>query len=496
MAPSIIKVDHFIKSTRDSGYKNLSAALAELIDNSLESGAKKIEVKIQKLPCSQHEKFEIEIVDNGAGMTQVELSHALQFGGSTRFNSRTQFGRYGMGLPNSSLSQCRRVEVITWKTKKEVFHTFLDVDDVVRNKLSELTPPQRLENYTDQLKSKSGTIVTLKKCDRIAFKYLGSLFKQLHTELGRTFRNHIWEGVTIILGDQKVLPLDPLFIGEGINLQGGKTFGNELTYNIKIPATENKYSEVKVKFVELPVEKWASLSNDEKRKLGITKNAGVSILRAGREIDYGWYFMGEKRKENYDDWWRCEISFHPALDEVFGVTHTKQEIRETEFMKSILVPDIEQTARTLNQRVRLKFIDFKKDHPIVYAKNQLERTDGYLPSVKSSRNTQDTVRVSAKPGGMQYKIRVSDIESPHFFRVNQTRAALILTINDQHPFYTKIFRSLHERKVISPVEFLKVIEVLLFAAARSELMFKGKANQQFIDEFKGMWSSNLKTLIS
>jgi hypothetical protein len=55
--------------------------------------------------------------------------------------------------------------------------------------------------------------------------------------------------------------------------------------------------------------------------------------------------MGDKRKENYDDWWRCEISFSPDLDEMFGVTHTKQEIKQSEFMNNILVPDMEQTAR-------------------------------------------------------------------------------------------------------------------------------------------------------
>ncbi len=60
-------------------------------------------------------------------------------------------------------------------------------------------------------------------------------------------------------------------------------------------------------------------------------------MRAGREIDRGWYFMGGKRKENYDDWWRCEISFDPSLDELFGVTHSKQEIRPTEALTSILL---------------------------------------------------------------------------------------------------------------------------------------------------------------
>ena len=65
------------------------------------------------------------------------------------------------------------------------------------------------------------------------------------------------------------------------------------------------------------------MTNEEKRFFGITQNAGMSILRAGREIDFGWFFMGGKRKENYDNWWRAELSFDPALDELFGVTSYK-----------------------------------------------------------------------------------------------------------------------------------------------------------------------------
>lgn len=52
------------------------------------------------------------------------------------------------------------------------------------------------------------------------------------------------------------------------------------------------------------------------------KNIGVSILRAGRELDLdpGW-------ANGYDPverWWGVEIEFPPALDEVFGVPNNKQ----------------------------------------------------------------------------------------------------------------------------------------------------------------------------
>src|SRR5207245_1622928 len=112
-------------------------------------------------------------------------------------------------------------------------------------------------------------------------------------------------------------------------------------------------------FTELPVHAWHKLSNDEKRRIGISKGAGVSIVRAGREVDYGWFFMGSKHRENYDDWWRCEIMFDPVLDEAFGITHTKQQVRPLPHLIEALSPDIEAAARILNSRARKAHIAVK-----------------------------------------------------------------------------------------------------------------------------------------
>ena len=107
------------------------------------------------------------------------------------------------------------------------------------------------------------------------------------------------------------------------------------------------------------------------------------MIRGDREIDYGWFFMGDKRKENYDDWWRCEIKFHPDLDEAFGVTHTKQDIKETEYLKKLLVPHIEDIAHKLHYRVREQFIELKNTKLKFYSKAQLELTDPFLPVLPS-----------------------------------------------------------------------------------------------------------------
>src|SRR5262249_34700223 len=150
------------------------------------------------------------------------------------------------------------------------------------------------------------------------------------------------------------------------NLLGARQYGPTLKYEMRVPnnGSRTRSASVSVRFSELPIEKWHNLSNDEKRAYSISKGAGVSVLRGNREIDYGWFFMGAKRKENYDDWWRCEVQFDADLDELFGVTHTKQGIHPTEEILSILAPDVERIAHDIHSRVRSRFLKLKDDDAI------------------------------------------------------------------------------------------------------------------------------------
>jgi hypothetical protein len=497
MKTGLIQFQNFILATRDSGYKNTSSALAELVDNAIEARATRVEIQVKKADEQAGEQYELTVSDNGCGMSPAELDLALQFGGSSRFNSRKEYGRYGMGLPNSSFSQCRRVEVTTWTANDSCYHNYLDIDEIIEKKLTSLYQPKKVQHSGSLLNSRSGTIVHWRKCDRFSFKYLKSLQKHMQSELGRIFRYPLWRGVEIFVCGERVIPFDPLFIGQGLNLQGGEAFGDELVYQVKVPGDEGKVSQVKVRFVEIPVQLWAKLSNEEKKKQQIIKRAGVTVIRNEREIDYGWFFMGDKRKENYDDWWRCEIAFQPDLDELFGVTHTKQEIKQSENLSQILTPDLEQTAKTLNGRVRQKFIDLKKSEPIVHSRQMLERTDVYLPGLKTGvegTNSADEFIKNYK--GLAYEMIIRSHSGDRFFEVTTANDKIQLCINSDHPFYHRWFKPLSEKKINSSTEFIKLLEILIFAAARSEASFKGSAEEEAILKFKSEWSANIKTFMS
>src|SRR5262249_53104537 len=110
--------------------------------------------------------------------------------------------------------------------------------------------------------------------------------------------------------------------------------------------------------------------------------------RGKREVDFGWFFMGAKRRENYDDWWRCEIRFNPDLDDAFGITHTKQQIRPKEYLIEALQPIIEDTAKALNSRVRQKHLNLKTERTSVEAENLATKRHDRLRPVPKGRATQ------------------------------------------------------------------------------------------------------------
>ncbi len=108
-AGEIIPPELAVKAMRDSGYKNTAYALAELINNSVQANASNVEVICREEYRQVNERKSrriraIGILDNGDGMTPETLCLALQFGNGKHMADRKGIGRFGMGLPNSSIS--------------------------------------------------------------------------------------------------------------------------------------------------------------------------------------------------------------------------------------------------------------------------------------------------------------------------------------------------------------------------------------------------------
>jgi hypothetical protein len=494
---ALVQLRAFVEATRDSGYRNAAFAIAELIDNAVEAGAEKVDIEILQDTSGNSPDLSIVVTDDGSGMDREVIALSLQFGGSTRFGSRTGFGRFGMGLPNSALSQARRVEVVSWLDRSEVWKTYLDVDEVYRDNITSIPKPKRI-SYSP--KTKTGTIVKLSKCDRLRYRSVEQAVENLCKEIGRMFRHLLFSGLSIRVNQCAVCPIDPLFVRGIRKGPRGLVYGPPFEYQVRVPDSEQT-SKIKVSFAELPLRDWNTLSNQEKNWMGIAKGAGVSILRGGREIDHGWFFMDGKRKENYDDWWRCEINFAPELDEMFGVTHTKQGIRPSDELISLLSPDIGRIARELNTRVRKEYADIK----ILESKHTRlagpQRRDYLLepPTVavnapRSSIALHSRRRITSVPiGGLHYVIQEKKSDAAAFYDVLINGREITIILNELHPFYEHIYKRMPEAAsgTSREIPIIENIRALLAAAARAEATLEKPSHREIIHQFRDSWSNAL-----
>lgn len=119
-----------IGSLRDIGY-DFSTAIADLVDNAIEAGASHVQIDLRY----QGAGSSVTILDDGEGMTESEINEALRFG-SMRTYGEDDLGRYGLGLKTASLSQCRRLTVLSRRStqRNRVAVRQLDLGRIERNR--------------------------------------------------------------------------------------------------------------------------------------------------------------------------------------------------------------------------------------------------------------------------------------------------------------------------------------------------------------------------
>lgn len=350
----IIPPNLAVKAMRDSGYKNTAYALAELIDNSVQAEAKNIEVICiegdRKINTRISRRIQhIGILDNGTGMPPEILRRALQFGNGTHLNDRQGIGRFGMGLPNSSISQCRRVDVWTWENGPDnAMHSFLDVDDIEKGQQLLVPEPEHDPVPKDwrsrsSIVGTSGTLVVWSKFEDHRLSWHGAPTTLLHTEklVGRMYRKFIdsrrldirllafLETDDSNTFDMFVRVNDPLFLMR--NSSTSPPFADEPMFQSwgedeVFPIDYNgEIHEVVVRMSYARNETVPKDRSDRGRQpygKDAGKNLGLSIVRQDRELilDPAWV----QGFDPVERWWGAEVLFPATLDEVFGVTNTKQ----------------------------------------------------------------------------------------------------------------------------------------------------------------------------
>lgn len=524
-----------IKAMRDSGYKNAAYAIAELIDNSIQAGASVVEL----LCVEQEEQVavrtrrridQVAVLDNGSGMDAETLRMALQFGNGTHLNDRSGIGRFGMGLPNSSISQCRRVDVWTWQSGLEsAIHSHLDIDEIVNGDMREIPAPSprpvpKFWKHAGANFQGSGTLVVWSNLDRCAWRTAKAIINNSEFLIGRMYRRFVHNG-------QAQIRMAQFLAGNSVPSEERLAEVNDPMYLMAPSSTPEPYDDkpmfepygthweykhaidyggkshdVFVRF-SFAKEEARQGQNAGGRPYGkhAARNVGVSIVRAGRELELSSSWTIEY--DPVERWWGVEIEFSPELDEAFGVANNKQSapylseaghldvedwLREERITASELRDKlredgdprehlvelshmVEKNLKVLRERLRAQTRGFRSEgrkrhgdpsSPEALGTTVIKRrqeeghsgesdVDERLPQDVRKQAIEDELVERGVPestakelaegatsAGLKYVFAEADLETSAFFSVKPKGGAIIVTLNTSHPAYDHLIEVL------------------------------------------------------
>jgi hypothetical protein len=346
----------------DQGYNNAPYALAELIDNSIQADATEVHIycfsEMVQLQQKRSERIsKIAVLDNGKGMSKDDLTKALQFGNGSRLGANQGLGKFGMGLPAASISQCEITEVFSWQNGVDsALNTTLSLP-AVKGGDGRVPAPKNnkldndVEKFAKDHLQRHGTLIVWKDVIRLTpVRYqalstnleqlIGRMYrKQLHSQKISIYVHDVFEGSE--RGTKSVIPNDPLYLmaptttpAPYSNKPLFKEFDNfpEPIRTISFfddTAGSMKSGTVKVKISHIENGVRAKYKEETNQDAGKSlwgthakKNVGYSICREGRELYLDSNFA--KPSDPTERWWGVEIDFEPSLDRLFRVPTNKQ----------------------------------------------------------------------------------------------------------------------------------------------------------------------------
>lgn len=333
-----------VESTRSIGY-SFESALADIIDNSLGKGATDINVFFS----SMYPQY-VAVVDNGVGMTEEELEAAMRYGSKSSLDIRDQddLGRFGLGLKTASLSQCRKLTVIT-KKDGTINAACWDLDHIIEkcdwSLLCFAGKEARSLPFADKIASyDSGTVVVWQIFDRITDS--AANIQKVFDEKIEHARNHVAlvfhrfldndiinKRIKIAFNNAPVEPIDPFLTS------------NPATQPLTEQTIRIDGSAIKVKPYILPYA--SKVSAKDKKKLGelcdLRSNQGFYIYRNKRLIIWGTWFRLIKSQE-LNKLARIRVDIPNTLDSIWEIDIKKSTASLPDVIKRNLVAIVDNSV--------------------------------------------------------------------------------------------------------------------------------------------------------
>lgn len=346
-------------SLRDIGYEFVTA-IADLVDNSVAAGAGQVDITIE----FRGEESRVVICDDGSGMSPGRLNEAMRFG-SRRSYRDDDLGKFGLGLKTASLSQCRRITVVSRAApqRRRLHARVLDLDHIADTDRWEVLAPQAgslRPSLTEPLSSGTGTVVVWERLDRVlsyadpgsgwARRRLVQLAEATSQYMGMAFHRFL-SGEVPGRGLLKITV-------NGEIVQAWDPFGRDEPNHVALP--ERRYTlavggatgDVTMRPYILPPKEAFSSPQAFDRLAGPNKwnrQQGLYVYRSGRLIQSGGW-CGLRTLDEHTKLARVALEFAPELDELFQVNVAKMRVglpSELRVQMEKAVADLCRRAQTI-----------------------------------------------------------------------------------------------------------------------------------------------------
>lgn len=337
-----------IESMRAIGYTP-ETALADLIDNSLSAGASEVRVEYD----AAEEPF-VATLDNGSGMSSDQLTNAMRHGSRNPGDARSagDLGRFGLGLKTASLSQCRRLTVVS-KHEGQISARCWDLEVVQTEKRWVVVVPSErdlkdLPLYSEFSALNSGTLVVWHVLDRLMSgsvrpsEEMTARMAGLHRHLSFVFHRYTRrEGshmpVQITVNGLRLDDIDPFLKGnrftqplEGQQIRIGAEVVNVQPY-------------VLPHMSHLTVEEAETAGGRE----GLRSSQGFYVYRSRRLVIWGTWFRLVPKEEFYK-LTRVQVDIPNTLDHLWSLDIKKSAAYPPDIIRNRLrelIPHFAQASR-------------------------------------------------------------------------------------------------------------------------------------------------------
>ena len=496
-----------LTTLRNSGYDN-NSAIGDIVDNSIDAGAKNIWVDIIS-------KNEISISDDATGMSEARLVEAMTLGSETDKENGTTLGRFGFGMKTASLSLGRRLTVITKEINSEIVAAVHDLDAMTKANdiFVDVYRSKNGDNYNKSFLShtrgsKKGTVVVIDTIDSLSNPNIVTYRTVLKTYLAEVFRNFIENGLNIFINGTKIEATDIALLKHGGEVYSDREY--------KLPYLDEdgkqKSTIVRIRLFLLP-----NLSKTRNKEIGINQtHQGLYIMRNNRQIIRANMHWLNLVKNSCYNRFRGEIYLGGILDKTVGIDFQKtttSNIRESfktriqaiikpgfdaiqaiirNQMMDALVEDEarEDQYRKIDEDINAHFDEVKKVKPEIVKNNTLdlnekeekeEKEEKVIPAPRKLKSKRLIETSNARMGA-------DGVICDYEFKAD---GVLRLTWNVDHKFYVDFLAN-------SDYETVGVIVKLFAANARSQasLLMNSDEERAKIEEYNQIVSEELTLFMS